>query len=136
MINWHAETKDQAEKEIEEFEAKHAKLSEEGQEQKDKHQMVIDNAIEDLTPFAKITEVKFNSPACKAGIQVGDLVMQYGACNYLNHNDLNYLIDITKEYVNKPIGMYVRRYGFEVTLTIVPGPWDGPGILGCRFDKI
>jgi hypothetical protein len=32
MINWHAETKDQAEKEIEEFEAKHAKLSEEGQE--------------------------------------------------------------------------------------------------------
>ena len=90
----------------------------------------------DFQPFCKITEVKKESPADKGGILVGDIITNYGEANYLNHNDLKYLIEITRNHMHQDLKISVLREGIAKELIIVPQPWDGPGILGCRFDKL
>lgn len=136
MINWHSLTKEEAEQKIQEFEASRAAEIEENQVTEEAHKMAIETAASNSTAFAKITEVKKDSPADKGGLKVGDEIIEYGACNYLNHNDLKHMVEITRDHINQPLRVYIRRKCFEIGLTITPGPWSGPGILGCRFDKL
>ncbi|KRX10402.1 PDZ domain [Pseudocohnilembus persalinus] len=108
-------------------------------------------------PYAKITEVKEASPAHKAGIQVDDLIVDFGGVVYNNHNNLQNLVSKVQQNLNKAIAIQLLRQADEnqqqdqniqkVTwnnqsnyivrqLNLVPSKWDGQGILGCRFKDL
>lgn len=136
MINWHNDTKEDAEQKIKEYEAKKALDRKQKAEKEAIQKKAIEEAASDSPPFAKIIEVRKGSPADKGGLKVGDLIMMYGPVNYLNHHDLNSMIEVTRNNINLPLKIKVKRKGVEIDVTIVPGTWEGAGILGCRFDKL
>ena len=133
LYKHHENTREAADLEIKklnEIREKKEKMEEE------KMKKLKENGDLDFQPFCKITEVKKGSPADQGNIKVGDRVTNYGEANYLNHNGLKYLVEVTKNYVHKNLKISVLREGELKELTITPQPWDGPGILGCRFDKL
>ena len=143
---FHQETKDDAEVKIKAYEEEAQRLKEELQRRKEEeerdHQMMLE-AVEDdesteanFPPFARIKEVKIGSPADKGGVKVGDLLTRYGKINYLNHNELKGLIEETRNNIGSEIKVLVNRSGVVVELGVTPGTWDGPGVLGCRFDVL
>jgi C-terminal processing protease CtpA/Prc len=87
--------------------------------------------------FAKVTEVTPMSPADVAGLKVGDEIIEYGDVNYLNHDELRELGRHTVSRVGKQIRVYFRRMGcIEIEFSVYPKVWDGPGVLGCRFNLL
>ena len=132
LFAFHAVNAEAVQKEIDEFERnipdrnnKLAMIEEKLEEEQ--HKKVH------LEPFCKIVEVQIGSPAEEAGLKVGDKVLQYGQANYLNHNQLKYIPEITRNHIDKEFPVLVFRDGREVELKVRPHNWKGPGILGCRF---
>ena len=135
LFSFHESTKDTAQKEIEEYEKQ---IAESASVVESQSMAVIAEEPEPansskLMPFAKITEVVIDSPAYQGGAQVGDLVTQYGSLNCFNHNELKAIPEVTKNSLNKPLSIEVKRGSNYVALTVTPQAWKGAGILGCRF---
>ena len=138
MFSYHASNKVTAEKDIEEFEKDYETRKAAETEKKEpemdeetfesgQHKKVI------LEPFAKISEVQKGSPADECGFQIGDLLMIYGTLNYLNHNQLKSISEVTKNNIDQKFQAVVKRDGKTIELSVRPHNWNGPGILGCRF---
>jgi len=108
-------------------------------EEKDFKQ-IVEKAKEDYPPpFAKISEVSLYSPANLGGIMVNDLIIQYGEVNFYNNQSMVKVASFTKDNLGKEITVVYQRINDEGTwkideLVVVPGPWDGKGVLGCRFE--
>lgn len=66
---------------------------------------------------ARIGDVQPNSPAAKAGLQVGDLVVRMGNLNHPEWQDLQLKVLTT---TSQSIPMEVRRHGQSVSLTLTP----------------
>lgn len=148
MLSYHEENRENAQIKIKKYEQEKAKERQSKQTvesmveeppKKETNAKVDLSKISDqgkLEPFARITEVKIDSPAHKGGLLLGDLMLKYGKASILNHNELKYVIEITKENIGKKINILVNRKGIEKELSITPNKWVGPGVLGCRFDVI
>ena len=111
MLAYHSETREEAEMQIDKYEKEREEVRLAKEKKEEEHIQILEEATNDSPPFAKIIEVKQDSPADKGGIQVGDLILLYGPCNYLNHADLSYLIEVTKVHLNKNLKVIVNRKG-------------------------
>lgn len=105
-----------------------------------------------LVPFAVIDAVAPHSPADEAGLHEGDLVVKFGSADYSNHRNLKAIAEMVPEAAGEkreiPLTILRRRrmsidndvaHGVEAgvrvtrSLTILPRPWDGRGLLGCHI---
>lgn len=142
MISFHEDTKEEAEEKIKEYELRkqkerEEKLQMESQMEEEQLQESSEDIVEgSFPPFCKIVEVKIGSPADTGGLRPGDLLLKYGAVHSLNHNNLKAMVDVTKACYKKEIGVRIVRSGLEKELVVIPQEWDGPGILGCRFEVV
>lgn len=89
-------------------------------------------------PFAWISDVIANSPAENAGLKMGDALYKFGHVNYTNHDNLNAIVELVKNSVDKPIQVKVLRKNLfggseDKEIEFVPHEWGGRGYLGCAL---
>ncbi|XP_054712482.1 26S proteasome non-ATPase regulatory subunit 9-like [Uloborus diversus] len=89
-----------------------------------------------LKPFAKVDLVDPNSPAEKADLQVGDLLVKFGTLKFRNFENLSEVAKLVNENLKKPIHVSVLRDDKLVPLILVPDEWSGKGHLGCRIKPL
>lgn len=66
----------------------------------------------------KLSGVRENTPAQKAGLRGGDVIVEFGAQKVANIYDYTYALDAVK--IGQPVRVKVLREGKEVELTVVP----------------
>jgi hypothetical protein len=66
----------------------------------------------------KLSGVRGGSPAEKAGLQGGDVIVQFGAQAVTNIYDYTYALDAVK--IGQPVKLAVERGGQRVELTVTP----------------
>ncbi|TGZ57020.1 26S proteasome non-ATPase regulatory subunit 9 [Temnothorax longispinosus] len=87
---------------------------------------------EGLEPFLRVNLVSPGSPAETAGIQVEDLILEFGSVHCRNFKSL---IDIGKLVENsryKTVNVKIKRGSNTIVLSLIPRPWVGKGLLGCN----
>lgn len=102
-------------------------------------------------PFAKVDGIVKESPAEEAGLQVGDLVTQFGSLHVKNHEQLRALAKFVPEVAGeggtiqlvmlRQLGDSERQntdYDDEtkwekLKLSLRPRPFSGRGLLGCHI---
>ena len=92
--------------------------------------------LEGLTPFCRVNSVAEDSPAEKAGLQVGDLILAMGNINARDTaNPFRSLAPLIPEVASRreTVTIYVRRDNTTLPLTLRPQPWAGRGLLGCHL---
>ena len=87
--------------------------------------------------FAVFDSVAANGPAAIAGIRTGDMLERFGDLHESNHDNFRALARYTQRCIGSEIVVAVSRRGDNGTaeqlqLILVPGEWDGPGLLGCH----
>ena len=70
----------------------------------------------------KLSGVKANSPAEKAGLQSGDIITELAGKKIENIYDYTYTLDILE--IDKPVKMVINRDGKTIELNITPGMRD------------
>ncbi|KAG5322865.1 PSMD9 ATPase, partial [Pseudoatta argentina] len=91
-----------------------------------------DQETEALEPFLRVNLVSPGSPAETAGIQVEDMILEFGSVHCRNFKSL---IDIRKLVENsryKTINVKIKRGLNTIVLSLTPRPWVGKGLLGCN----
>lgn len=83
-------------------------------------------------PFLKVNLVSASSPAELAGIEVGDLIMEFGSIDSRNFRTLKDVGDLVERSRYKPIFVKIKRGVNTAVLTLIPKPWSGKGLLGCN----
>ena len=90
--------------------------------------------LEELHPFALISEVKAKSPAEEAGLQEGDFLLKFGHAKSLIEVKAN-IVDLEEIKVSI---FRVSEYGdmkkYQVFLR--PHRWEGDGLVGCHLIPI
>ncbi|GFR22299.1 26S proteasome non-ATPase regulatory subunit 9 [Trichonephila clavipes] len=87
-------------------------------------------------PFARVDLVDENSPAQKADLRVGDLLVKFGSLKFRNFENLSAVAKLVTENLRKPIHVSVLRCDKIVPLILIPDQWSGNGYLGCRIQPI
>ncbi|GFU04650.1 26S proteasome non-ATPase regulatory subunit 9 [Nephila pilipes] len=87
-------------------------------------------------PFARVDLVDENSPAQKADLRVGDLLVKFGTLKFRNFENLSAVARLVTENLRKPIHVSVLRCDKVVPLILIPDKWSGNGYLGCRIQPI
>ncbi|XP_053618270.1 26S proteasome non-ATPase regulatory subunit 9 [Plodia interpunctella] len=87
-------------------------------------------------PFATVGPVHDGSPADVAGLTTDDEILQFGSINHTNFSDMTQINDLVSHSVGQRIHVKVRRQEHVLTLTVVPRPWQQPGLLGCQIRRI
>jgi hypothetical protein len=105
-------------------------------------EMEIDMAttIASSIPFAKIDGVSPLSPAHEAGLEEGDLIVQFGpTINHSNHDHLRALMPVVATAADSQQAIQIallRKQAAKTTLVrllLVPKPWPGRGLIGCHI---
>ena len=90
--------------------------------------------VEQLVPFALVTEIADESPAEKAGLQLQDKIVYFDDIYAANHNRLQAIAGRLKQRQDQKVRVLVLRDGKKVHLELVPSDnWLGNGLLGCRL---
>ena len=66
----------------------------------------------------KLSGVRGGSPADKAGLKGGDIIVEFAGQKVANIYDYTYALDAVK--VGQPVEIVVRRDGAPVTLKVTP----------------
>jgi S1-C subfamily serine protease len=66
----------------------------------------------------KLTGVRAGGPADKAGMNGGDVIVEFGGKEIKNIYDYTYALDAVK--IGEPVKMVVLRGGERVEITVVP----------------
>ncbi len=66
----------------------------------------------------KLSGVRSNGPAEKAGVKGGDVIVEFAGQKIANIYDYTYALDAVK--IGKPVKMIVERNGQRMTLTVTP----------------
>lgn len=66
------------------------------------------------------------------GIEVGDLILEFGSIVSHNFRGLKDVGDLVERSRYKPIFVKIKRGLNTAVLTLVPKPWSGKGLLGCN----
>ncbi|ETV72448.1 hypothetical protein H257_12571 [Aphanomyces astaci] len=93
------------------------------------------NAVVLSVPFARVESIQDGSPSSEAGLQVGDLVLEFGTATADNHRELAAIREIVMRNLDAPIEVVVQRRGTadQFRLSLVPHSWIGQGVLGCHI---
>jgi 26S proteasome non-ATPase regulatory subunit 9 len=84
-------------------------------------------------PILRISAVSEGSPAEEGGLEVNDIVIQFGKLHGDNFTGLEQLAEETKSYVNKLLKVTVLRGTRVYRLQFHPREWAGRGIFGAGF---
>ncbi|XP_033947268.1 26S proteasome non-ATPase regulatory subunit 9 [Pseudochaenichthys georgianus] len=87
-------------------------------------------------PFARVDAVTQGSPACKAGLRVGDEVTEFGSVNTGNFQNLQNIASVVQHSEGKPLRVAVIRDGQRAQVSLTPQRWTGRGLLGCNIVPI
>ncbi|XP_068166573.1 26S proteasome non-ATPase regulatory subunit 9 [Antennarius striatus] len=87
-------------------------------------------------PFARVDAVTQGSPACGAGLRVGDEVVEFGSVNGENFQNLQNIASVVQHSEGKPLHITVIRDGQKVQMSLTPQRWSGRGLLGCNIVPI
>ncbi|RHY92044.1 hypothetical protein DYB37_005441 [Aphanomyces astaci] len=92
------------------------------------------DVVSDSTVPVKL-EGNAGSPSSEAGLQVGDLVLEFGTATADNHRELAAIREIVMRNLDAPIEVVVQRRGAvdQFQLSLVPHSWIGQGVLGCHI---
>jgi 26S proteasome non-ATPase regulatory subunit 9 len=84
-------------------------------------------------PILRISAVSESSPAEEGGLEVNDIVIQFGKLHGDNFTGLEQLAEETKSYLNKLLKVTVLRGTRVYRLQFRPREWAGRGIFGAGF---
>ncbi|XP_047446756.1 26S proteasome non-ATPase regulatory subunit 9 [Mugil cephalus] len=84
-------------------------------------------------PFARVDAVTDGSPACAAGLRVGDEVIEFGSVNSQNFQNLQNIASVVQHSEGKPLRVVVIRVDQKVQMSLTPQRWSGRGLLGCNI---
>ncbi|TNN62567.1 26S proteasome non-ATPase regulatory subunit 9 [Liparis tanakae] len=87
-------------------------------------------------PFARVDAVTQGSPACGAGLRVGDEVIEFGSVNTENFQNLQNIASVVQHSDGKPLRVTVIRDGQKAQMSLTPQRWSGRGLLGCNIVPI
>ncbi|XP_075955213.1 26S proteasome non-ATPase regulatory subunit 9 [Anarhichas minor] len=87
-------------------------------------------------PFARVDAVTQGSPACGAGLRVGDEVIEFGSVNTENFQNLQNIASVVQHSEGKPLRVTVIRDGQKAQMSLTPQRWSGRGLLGCNIVPI
>nr|XP_020511573.1 26S proteasome non-ATPase regulatory subunit 9 isoform X2 [Labrus bergylta] len=87
-------------------------------------------------PFARVDAVTQGSPACGAGLRVGDEVIEFGSVNTGNFQNLQNIASVVQHSEGKPLRVSVIRGGQKAQMSLTPQRWSGRGLLGCNIVPI
>ncbi|OXU25664.1 hypothetical protein TSAR_014144 [Trichomalopsis sarcophagae] len=85
-----------------------------------------------LEPFLRVNLVSPGSPAELAGIQVDDLILEFGSISNSNFKTLKDIGTLVENSRYKNVAMKIKRGSNTFALTLIPRPWSGKGLLGCN----
>ncbi|KAM4616224.1 26S proteasome non-ATPase regulatory subunit 9 [Polymixia lowei] len=88
------------------------------------------------TAFARVDAVTQGSPACRAGIGVGDEIIEFGSVNTGNFQNLQNIASVVQHSEGKPLRVSVIRSGQRAQMSLTPQRWSGRGLLGCSIVPI
>eukprot|EP00727_Mastigamoeba_balamuthi_P013541 m51a1_g881 hypothetical protein (202) ;mRNA; f:886422-887027 len=80
--------------------------------------------------LAVVGEVKRGSPAERAGMRDGDRVVEFGSAT---SGGVQAVAAVARASVSRAVRVVVARGDATESLTLVPGEWEGAGIIGCTF---
>lgn len=66
------------------------------------------------------------------GIRENDLIMEFGSVNFQNYKSLKDIGSLVEHSRYKPVIVKVKRDAATMSLTLIPRPWSGKGLLGCN----
>ncbi|KAK0138137.1 26S proteasome non-ATPase regulatory subunit 9 [Merluccius polli] len=92
-------------------------------------------------PFARVEGISQGSPACRAGMRVGDEVVEFGSVNTGNFRNLQNIASVVQHseggnqltcstLLQKPLRVSVIRDGKPTQMSLTPQQWSGRGLLG------
>ncbi|KAM3849766.1 26S proteasome non-ATPase regulatory subunit 9-like [Diretmus argenteus] len=87
-------------------------------------------------PFARVDAVTQGSPACGAGLRVGDEITEFGSVNTGNFQNLQNIASVVQHSEGKPLRVAVIRNGQRAGMSLTPQRWSGRGLLGCNIVPI
>ncbi|KMQ97442.1 26s proteasome non-atpase regulatory subunit 9-like isoform 1 protein [Lasius niger] len=85
-----------------------------------------------LEPFLRVNLVSPGSPAEIAGIQVEDLILEFGSIHYRNFKSLTDIGKLVENSRYKTVNLKIKRGSNSIVLSLTPRPWVGKGLLGCN----
>ncbi|XP_070156819.1 26S proteasome non-ATPase regulatory subunit 9 [Polyergus mexicanus] len=85
-----------------------------------------------LEPFLRVNLVSPGSPAEIAGLQVEDLILEFGSIHYRNFKSLTDIGKLVENSRYKIINLKIKRGFNTIILSLTPRPWVGKGLLGCN----
>ncbi|XP_072755761.1 26S proteasome non-ATPase regulatory subunit 9 isoform X2 [Anoplolepis gracilipes] len=85
-----------------------------------------------LEPFLRVNLVSPGSPAEIAGIQVEDLILEFGSIHYRNFKSLTDIGKLVENSRYKIVQLKIKRGSNITVLSLTPRPWVGKGLLGCN----
>lgn len=95
----------------------------------------MQHVVEDEQAFAIVGFVTDGSPADVAGLQQHDEILQFGSVNHQNFQDMSQINNIVAHSAGQRVSVKVKRGSITVILTVVPRPWQQPGLLGCHIHR-
>nr|XP_003700210.1 PREDICTED: 26S proteasome non-ATPase regulatory subunit 9 [Megachile rotundata] len=87
-------------------------------------------------PFLRVNLVSAGSPAEIAGIQVEDLILEFGSIDCRNFKSLKDIGTLVQNSRYKTINVKIKRGSNVIVLALIPRPWLGNGLLGCNVIPI
>ncbi|XP_071387801.1 26S proteasome non-ATPase regulatory subunit 9 isoform X1 [Centroberyx affinis] len=96
----------------------------------------MDHEVTLPPPFARVDAVTQGSPACGAGLRVGDEIIEFGTVNTGNFQSLQNIASVVQHSEGKPLRVAVIRSSQRVQMSLTPQRWAGRGLLGCNIVPI
>ena len=115
---------------VEHGEVKRGRLGAQGQDLTPQLAQAFDLA---LTSGVVITQIEIGSPAHKAGLQVGDVVVEANGRKIRRAGDMYNLVGLLR--IGQTVDLVLYRQGKRVKLTVVIQPIEIPVVDGARWDE-
>jgi len=96
-------------------------------------EMRSEDTVIHKTPFAKITVVSQGSPADYSGIEVNDLVVEFGSVNSTNFRNITDIATLVQHSENQQVNLKLQRGDRYIVTYLRPKKWSGKGLLGCNI---
>jgi 26S proteasome non-ATPase regulatory subunit 9 len=64
---------------------------------------------------------------------VDDIILEFGSINAQNFASLTDIGNLVQTSAGSVISVKVKRESVSHKLALIPGPWNGRGLLGCNI---
>ncbi|XP_061585213.1 26S proteasome non-ATPase regulatory subunit 9 isoform X2 [Cololabis saira] len=103
------------------------------EDQAEAQQEAMEQQVTLPPPFARVEAVTEGSPASRAGLKVGDEMIEFGSVHTGNFQNLQNIASVVQHSEGKPLRVSVLRADQKVTMSLIPQRWSGRGLLGCNI---